>query len=86
MSLSEGQRRILNIIEEKTTRSVSTSILDTAIIQASGLPADEVNTYLSQLEGLGLITLGIKVSGADFRLVNITPAGLEATSQDQGLR
>jgi hypothetical protein len=31
------------------------------VINASGLPADEVNTYLSQLEGLGLIKMGIEV-------------------------
>ena len=82
----EGQQRILNIIAEKSDRNPSVSLLDTAIIQASGLPSDGVNTYLGQLQGLGLITLGPKVSGADFRLVNITREGLEATSQNQGLR
>jgi len=83
MSFTEGQQRILNIIAEKSNRNPSTSVLDTDIIQASGLPANEVNTYFGQLEGLRLITLGIKVSGADFRLVNITPAGLDATSQNK---
>ena len=78
MELSEGQRRILDILAEKSIRSVSTSVLDTAVIAASGLTADEVNTYLSQLESLGLVKLGIKVS--DFRLVNITEKGLEVTS------
>jgi predicted transcriptional regulator len=78
MELSEGQRRILDILAEKSIRSVSTSVLDTAVIAASGLTADEVNTYLSQLESLGLVKLGIKVS--DFRLVNITEKGLEEIS------
>lgn len=56
------------------------------MIQGSGLPADEVNTNFGQLQGLGLINLGIKVSGAEFRLVNITKEGLDATSQNQAMR
>jgi hypothetical protein len=54
MILNEGQQRILDIIAEKSNFSVSTSIFDTAVIQASGLPANEVKTYFSQLEGLVL--------------------------------
>jgi hypothetical protein len=83
MDLSEGQRKILDIIAEKSDRNPNTSVIDTAVIQASGVPADEVNAYLGQLDGLGLIKLGIKVSGADFRLINITKEGLDATSQNQ---
>ena len=64
MDLSEGQLKILNIVAEKTGHSNG---LDTAVIEDSGLPVDEVNTYLSQLEGLGLIKIGMKVSGADYR-------------------
>jgi len=86
MELSEGQRRILNIVAEKSNRSANTSVYDDAIISASGLPSDEVYTYINQLEGLGLLLLAIKVSGADFRLINITKEGLEVTSQGQGLR
>jgi hypothetical protein len=86
MDLSEGQLKILNIIAENTIRNPTVSVHDTAIIRVSGLPADEVRTYFGQLEGLGLITLGTKVSGADFRLVNITVEGLNATDQNQGLR
>jgi predicted transcriptional regulator len=80
MELSEVQRRILDILAEKSLHSVNTSVLDTAIVAASSLPGEEVNTYLSQLESLGLVKLGIKVNGADFRLVNITEKGLEVTS------
>jgi hypothetical protein len=86
MDLSEGQRKILDIIAEKSDRNPNTSVIDTAVIQASVLPTDELNTYLGQLEGLGLIKLGIKVSGADFRLINITKEGLDATSQNQKFR
>ena len=80
MDLSEGQLKILNIVAEKTGHSNG---LDTAVIEDSGLPVDEVNTYLSQLEGLGLIKIGMKVSGADYRTVRITKEGLDATSQNQ---
>jgi hypothetical protein len=86
MVLSEGQQRILDLIADRTNRNPSVSVHDTAIIRVSGLPTDEVNNYLGQLEGLGLIKLGIKVSGADFRLINITREGLNETDQNQGLR
>lgn len=67
-------------------RSVGVSVYNTAVIKASGLPEDEVNTYFSQLESLGLIKVGIKMSGTGFRLIDITKEGLEATSENQGLR
>ncbi|MGB6594932.1 MAG: hypothetical protein WBE68_25810 [Candidatus Nitrosopolaris sp.] len=51
VDLSEGQLKILNIVAEKTGRSLSKSVFDNAVTDDSGLPADEVNTYLSQLEG-----------------------------------
>jgi hypothetical protein len=86
MDLSEGQRKILDITAEKSGRNPNISVIDTAVIQASGLATDEVNTYLGQLDGLGLIKLGIKVSGADFGLINITNEGLNATSQNQEFR
>ncbi len=46
MSLSEGQKKILEIIAEKSNRNPGISVFDTAIIPESGLPVDEVNTYL----------------------------------------
>jgi len=86
MSLSEGQLRILNIVAEKSGRSVSTPVVDTAVIEASGLIPEEVYLYLSQLDGLGLVKIGIKVSGAEFRMVNIIKEDLEETSQGQEIR
>jgi len=79
MDLSEGQLRILKIVAEKSGRNPNTSVIDTAVIKDSLLPADELNAYLGQLEGLGLVKLGIKVAGADFRLINITNEDLDAT-------
>lgn len=86
MVLSEGQQTILKIIVEKSSRNPEVSVMDTAVIRESGLPTDEVNTYLGELQGLGLIKLSIKVSGAEFRLINITKDGLDATSQVQSMR
>jgi hypothetical protein len=60
--------------------------MDTAVNRRSGLPVEEVGTYLDQLEGLGCITTGIKVSGADFRLINMTRECLQASSEHQTLR
>jgi hypothetical protein len=86
MNLSEGQLKILKIVAEKSARNPDTSVFDIAVIQESGLPTDEANTYLGQLQGLGLVKLDIKVSGADVRLMHITKEGLDVTSQNQGLR
>ena len=85
MAMSEGQRKILHIIAVLTGRTLSTSTMD-AVIDKSGLPAEEVRNYLSQLEGLGYITIGIKVSGADYRMINMTKEGLQVTSDSQALR
>jgi hypothetical protein len=57
---------------------------DTAVTRDSGLPADDA--YLSRLEGLGLIKIEREVAGADFRLLNITMEGLNATSENQPFR
>ncbi len=86
MGLSEVQLKILHIIAEKSARSPGRSVFDTAVINDSGLPPDEVYTYVNQLEGLGLIKIERKVAGADYRLINITKEGLDETSENQALR
>ena len=40
---------------ELSGRSVTNSVRDTAVVEVSGLPAEEVYDYLNQLEGLGYI-------------------------------
>jgi hypothetical protein len=59
--LSGQQRRlwILNIVTEKTGRDPDKSVPGTVVIQDSYLPENEVKTYLSELEGLGLIKICI---------------------------
>ena len=86
MVLSEGQRKILDIIATLTGRTLSTSTIDAVVIDKSGLPEEEVRNYLSQLDVLGYITIGIKVSGADYRMINMTKEGLQVTSDNQRLR
>jgi hypothetical protein len=86
MAISEAHRNILNIIAELSDRAVTKSFIDTAVIDRSGLPAEEVRNYLDQLEGLGYITKSIKVSGADFKLMNMTKEGLLASFDNQPLR
>ena len=56
------------------------------MIDRGGLSAEEVRNYFDQLEGLGYITKGIKVSGADFKLMNMTKEGLLASFETQPLR
>jgi hypothetical protein len=86
MAMNEGQKKILDIIAVLTGRTLSTSTMDAVVIDKSGLSAEEVRNYLRQLEGLGYITIGIKVSGADYRMINMTKEGLQVTSDSQALR
>jgi hypothetical protein len=92
MNLSETERTILNIIAEKSHRSTSTGVFNTAVTQESGLPPDEVYNIVNQLASLALIKMdlgGRKPAGADFlggRIINITKEGLDATSQNQARR
>jgi hypothetical protein len=77
---SVERRNILTIIADQSRGNVNASVYDFNIIKESGLPVSEVYNYLYQLESLGMIKLGIKASGADFRLVNITGKGLDELS------
>src|SRR5262249_16717305 len=59
MALNGGQRLLLELIGELSGHSVVTSVLDSVVIRRSGLPAEEVNMCLDQLEVLGLIVVGL---------------------------
>ena len=85
MSLRQELGNILTLIADLSHNSTNTSVFDTAVIQRSGLPAEEVYNYLNELDSLELIKLQIRVRGADVRLLNITKEGLTQLS-DQDLR
>ena len=58
MAISEGQRKILNIIVELSGRTTTTVIRDSVVVEYSDdLPAKEVYNYLNQLHGLGYISI-----------------------------
>jgi hypothetical protein len=73
--MEEEQLMILNIIAEKTGRSPDKFVLDTNVIKDSDLSENEVNSYLGELEGLGLIKIWKTVPYS----VSITKEGLNAT-------
>jgi hypothetical protein len=87
--LRPGLRNILDTVAKKTIRSVSWSVTDTVIVQTcednNNIPAEEAYSHLLQLEGLNLIKIGVKASGADFRMISITKEGLEESSENQQL-
>lgn len=58
---------------------------DFNVIKESGLPASEVYNHPHELESIGMIKFGVKVSGAEFRLVHITTEGISAL-RNQNLR
>ncbi|MGA7367901.1 MAG: hypothetical protein WBX01_02140 [Nitrososphaeraceae archaeon] len=83
-------RKILNIIADRTENSINKSVIDLVVIQESGLPESEARKYVNELEGLGIISIGLKVSGAEiegkpYRLINLTTKGLEVL-EDQDER
>jgi hypothetical protein len=58
MAISEGQRKILNIIVELSGRTTTTVIRDSVVVEYSDdLPAKEVYNYLNQLHGLAISQL-----------------------------
>jgi hypothetical protein len=82
--LLPGLRNILDTVAKKTNRSVSWSVTDTVIVQDcedNNIPAEEAYSHLLQLEGLNLIKIGVKASGANFRMISITKEGLEESSK-----
>ena len=86
----EQARNVLNIIADKAENSTSKSVMDLAIIQESRLPESEARKYINELDGLQLVTIGLRASGADiegkpYRLINLTTKGLEAL-EDQDER
>ncbi len=40
----------------------------------------------STMDAVVIVTIGIKVSGADYRMINMTKEGLQVTSDSQALR
>ena len=58
IAMSEGLRNILNIIAELSGRTVSTSVRDTAVIQRSGLPGEEVRLFFSSTKRIRLFHYG----------------------------
>jgi hypothetical protein len=83
-------RKILNIIADKAENNINKNVIDLAVIQDSGLLESEARKYINELQGLHLIIIEPRPSGADiegkpYRLINMTTKGLEAL-EDQNDR
>lgn len=74
--LRNAARNVLTIVADKTESNPSSAVMDVTVIRETGLPDSEARKYINELVGLDLIRLGIKVSGADFRMLNITKEGI----------
>lgn len=73
-------KNIISHIAEMSEGNTSNGVYDTALVTQSGLPKEEVYNYLGQLESLDLIKIGVKDSGVEFRVINITQKGLQNSS------
>lgn len=70
-------RRILYTISDLAHNDTSASIIDLAIEKETKLSNYDLDKMLSELSSLGLIEIFPKPTGANFKLVSITPKGLE---------
>lgn len=80
MEISPKLTSILSLVADLSHYNINASVLDTAVIERSGMPASQVNSYIKELDSMGLLNLQLKVSGADFRLLNLTKEGLSILS------
>ena len=65
MPVDEGLKKILKIIAKKSNFKTENSVFDNAIVEERGLPKEEAYRYLSQLEMIELIEIGIRPSGSE---------------------
>lgn len=72
MPIDDRLKHILEIIAKNSNFKTDNSVFDNAIVEERGLPKEEAYRYLSQLEMIELIEIGIRPSGSDRRLINIT--------------
>jgi hypothetical protein len=77
MRITPQLRNILGIVADLSHYDTNASVIDRAVIERTGLPPSQAMDNIRQLESLGLVNLQIKVSGADFRLMNVTREGLK---------
>lgn len=86
MTIRPSLRNILEIISDLSNNDVNTNVIDTSVVERSGLPATEVDNYLGELFSLGLIKMLQRISDAEndkgqkYRLLNITREGLQELS------
>ncbi len=77
MPIDDRLKHILEIIAKNSNFKTDNSVFDNAIVEESSLPKEEAYRYLSQLELIGLVKIGVRPSGSDRRLINITKLGID---------
>lgn len=82
MAVRPEMRRLLFSIGNLAHDDTNTSVLDSAIKRETSLPDFELNKVLDELQSSGLIEILPKPTGVNFKLVNITPKGLEELRSD----
>jgi predicted transcriptional regulator len=81
MPIRTALRNILKVVGDLSKKDVNTNVVDTEVIQHSGLSSAEVYDYLNELESLGLIKMVKPINDKKekdvetFRLLNITEKG-----------
>jgi hypothetical protein len=80
MPIDDRLKHDLEIIAKNSNFKTDNSVFDNAIVEESSLPNEEAYRYLSQLELIRLVKIGVRPSGSDRRLINITKLGIEECS------
>jgi hypothetical protein len=79
MPIDDRLKHDLEIIANSNFKT-DNSVFDNAIVEESSIPNEEAYRYLSQLELIRLVKIGVRPSGSDRRLINITKLGIEECS------
>jgi hypothetical protein len=80
MPIDDRLKHNLEIIAKNSNFKTDNSVFDNAIVEESSIPNEEAYRYLSQLELIRLVKIGVRPSGSDRRLINITKLGIEECS------
>jgi hypothetical protein len=80
MPIDDRLKHDLEIIAKNSNFKTDNSVFDNSIVEESSLPKEEASRYLSQLELIRLVKIGVRPSGSDRRLINITKLGIEECS------
>jgi len=75
MPIDDRLKHDLEIIVKNSNFKTDNSVFDNSIVEESSLPKEEASRYLSQLELIRLVKIGVRPSGSDPEVNQYNKAG-----------